>query len=56
MAVCCGPTKTDMLLAMEPVQGASLYEQMHCQQMTFSSLEAADVIYDVTSGKAVLQL
>ena len=55
MAVSCGPTKADMLLAMEPVQtgggGASLYEQLHQQQMKFSSLETADLIYDVASGK-----
>ena len=52
MAVCCGPSKADMFLAMEPVQGASLYSQMHQQRiMKFSSLEAADVIYDVASGK-----
>ena len=54
MAVSCGPTKADMLLAMEPVQtGASLYEQLHQQQMKLSSLEAADLIYDVASGKEV---
>ena len=54
MAVSCGPTKADMLLAMEPVQtGASLYEQLHGQQMKLSSLEAADLVYDVASGKEV---
>ena len=55
MAVSCGPTKTDMLLAMEPVQTGvgSLYEQLHQQQVKFSSLEVADLIYDVASGKAV---
>lgn len=52
MAVSCGPTKADMLLAMEPVQVASLYEQLHQQQIKFSSLEAADLIYDAASGKA----
>ena len=55
MAVSCGPTKADMLLAMEPVQAGvgSLYEQLHHQQVKFSSLEAADLIYDVASGKAI---
>ena len=51
MAVCCGPTKADMLLAMEPVQLASLFEQLHKQQIKLSSLEAADIIYDVASGE-----
>jgi hypothetical protein len=47
-----------MLLAMEPVQVgvASLYEQLHQQQIKFSSLEAADLIYDVASGKEVATL
>lgn len=53
MAVSCGPTKADMLLAMEPVQGPSLYEQLHEQQSKLSSLEAADLIYDVASGKEI---
>lgn len=55
MAMSCGPTKADMLLAMEPVQTGvgSLYEQLHQQQVKFSSLEAADLIFDVASGKAV---
>ena len=53
MAVSCGPTKADMLLAMEPVQGASLYEQLHQRQMKLSSLEAADLIYDVASGETI---
>ena len=51
MAVCCGPTKADMFLAMEPVQMTSLYEQLHGQEIAFSSLEAADVVYDVASGE-----
>ena len=51
MAVCCGPTKADMFLAMEPLQTTSLYEQLHGQQMELSSLEAADIVYDVTSGE-----
>ena len=51
MAVCCGPTKANMFLAMEPVQRMSLYEQLHGQEIEFSSLEAADVIYDVASGE-----
>ena len=40
-----------MLLAMEPVQLASLFEQLHKQQIKLSSLEAADIIYDVASGE-----
>ena len=51
MAVCCGPTKADMFLAMEPLQTASLYEQLHGQQIELSTLEAADIVYDVTSGE-----
>ena len=41
----------DMFLTMEPVQMASLYEQLHRQEVEFSSLEAADVVYDVASGE-----
>ena len=53
MAVSCGPTKSDMLLAMEPVQGASLYQKMHEQGVKFSSKEAVNIVYDVANGKAI---
>ena len=44
------------MLVMEPVLTTSLYEQLHGQGVELSSLEAADIVYDVASGELVLKL
>ena len=41
-----------MFLATEPLQTSSLYEQLQGKEMKLSSLEAADIVYDVASGES----
>lgn len=51
MAVCSGPRRSDMFLAMEPLQVGSLYSMIHKDHRKFSHLESIGIMSDITGGK-----
>ena len=55
MATCCGPTRQDLLLVVEPVKIYSLFQLLHGQfeAITFSQWTRVDLACGVTKGQSV---
>lgn len=51
LAVCCGPAKADMFLALEPLIPSSLHHQIHKEHQTLSYKEIANTMTGVASGE-----
>lgn len=51
MAVCTGPCKEHMFLALEPLQTGSLHHQLHKDHKKFSRHQIMVILSDITGGK-----
>ena len=53
MATCCGPTKQDLLLVVEPVEPYSLFQLLHQfrEGKMLHGMRKMDMAYGVTSGE-----
>ena len=53
MAVCCGPTVSDILLVLEPVVLGSLFTLLHRSEKKLTSREKVAVLCDVLDGENI---
>lgn len=53
MAVCCGPTKNDMLIVLEPIVLGSLFTLLHCSDKKLTNHEKVSVLCDVLDGGCI---
>ncbi len=56
MAVCSGPCREDMFIALEPLHTSSLYTMMHKEHRKFSHSQAVSMLSDITRGRCTISL